>query len=151
MDNVLSVAEAGEQRLCREEDMERSELERLKGLHDLLMEDKRRLWNELRSELFEKLGQELHTQYDMPRDIGEQSILDLLEETGLGVADLRREQLTRLEEALVRLETGSYGICEECGRKIDEARLRVAPYATCCLSCQEGREKTAAPARKATL
>ena len=59
--------------------------------------------------------------------------------------------MTRLEEALVRLETGSYGICEECGRKIDEARLRVAPYATCCLSCQEGREKIAAPARKATL
>ena len=55
------------QRLCREENMERSELERLKGLHDLLMEDKRRLWNELRSELFEKLGQDLHTQYDMPR------------------------------------------------------------------------------------
>jgi DnaK suppressor protein len=135
----------------REKIMERRDLERIRQMHDLLMEEKRRLWNELRSELFEKLGEELHSQYDIPRDIGEQGILDLLEDTGLAVADIRRDELTRLEEALKRLEAGSYGICESCGRKIDEARLRVVPYVTCCIRCQQQRDEAAAVARKATL
>jgi DnaK suppressor protein len=127
------------------------EQERVRQMRDLLMEEKRRLWKELRSELFEKLGEELHSQYDIPRDIGEQGILDLLEDTGLAVADMRREELTRMEEALKRLEAGNYGICESCGRKIDEARLGVAPYVTCCVKCQKQREEAAAVARKATL
>lgn len=125
--------------------------ERQKRLYDLLMEEKRRLWNELRTELFEKLGEGLHTQYDIPQDIGEQGILDLLEDTGLAVVDIRREQLTRMEEALMRLEAGSYGICEACGKKIDEARLHVAPYVNCCIRCQEQREGLTVAPRGVTL
>jgi len=125
--------------------------ERQKRLHNLLMEEKRRLWNELRAELFEKLGEGLHTQYDIPQDIGEQGILDLLEDTGLAVVDIRREQLTRMEEALMRLEAGNYGICEACGKKIDEARLQVAPYVNCCVACQEQREEASFTPRGATL
>lgn len=114
---------------------------------ELLLEEKRRLWNEVRSELFEELGEELHTQYDLPRDIGDQGILDLLDDTGLAIIDIRRQQLTQLEEALVKLEEGRYGRCEDCGRKIAEARLRVAPYAPCCVDCQAKREGPAATGR----
>lgn len=125
--------------------------ERQERLRNLLMEEKRRLWRELRAELFEKVGEDLHTQYDIPQDIGEQGILDLLEDTGLALVDMRREQLTRMEEALMRLEAGKYGICEACGKKIDEARLHVAPYVNCCTKCQEQREEAAATPRGATL
>ena len=109
-------------------------------LRALLLEEKRRLWGEVREELFEKLGEELHTQYDIPRDIGDQGILDLIDDIGLAVVDIRRKELTQLEEALVKLESGHYGRCEDCGKKIDEARLRVAPYAACCVHCQSKRE-----------
>ena len=114
---------------------------------ELLLEDKRRLWNEVRAELFEQLGEELHTQYDLPRDIGDQGILDLLDDTGLAVVDIRRRQLTQLEEALVKLEAGRYGRCEDCGKKIDDARLRATPYAPCCMHCQAKREGPAATGR----
>jgi DnaK suppressor protein len=134
-----------------EEIMVLKDRERQTRLHNLLMEEKRRLWNELRAELFEKLGEGLHTQYDIPQDIGEQGILDLLEDTGLAVVDIRREQLTRMEEALMRLEAGNYGICEACGKKIDEARLQVAPYVNCCVACQEQREEASFTPRGATL
>jgi DnaK suppressor protein len=121
--------------------------ERQGWLRELLLEEKRRLWNEVRAELFNSLGEELHTQYDLPRDIGDQGILDLLDDIGLAVVDIRRQQLTQLEEALVKLETGRYGRCEDCGKKIDAARLRVAPHAACCLHCQAKREGPAATGR----
>jgi DnaK suppressor protein len=111
-------------------------------LYDLLVEEKRRLWNELRFELFNTLGENLNKQYDIPLDIGERSVLDLLEDTGLTVADIRIEKLTLMDNALLKLENGSYGICDECGKDIDEARLNVFPYAACCAVCQQQREGT---------
>jgi DnaK suppressor protein len=127
--------------------MPKTDKERQGWLRELLLEEKRRLWSEVRAELFEQLGEELHTQYDLPRDIGDQGILDLLDDTGLAIVDIRRQQLTQLEEALSKLEAGRYGRCEDCGKKIDDARLRVTLYAACCVPCQAKREGPAVPGR----
>lgn len=127
--------------------MPQADKERQEWLRTLLLEEKRRLWSEVWAELFDNLGEELHTQYDLPRDIGDQGILDLLDDTGLAVVDIRRRQLTQLEEALVKLDAGHYGRCEDCGKKIDAARLRVAPYAPCCVPCQTKREGPATTGR----
>jgi len=120
--------------------MARIDRERQKRLRNLLAEEKRRLWNEVRMDLFETIGEGLHTQYDIPQDIGEQGIIDLLEDTGMAVADIRRQELTRMEEALRKLDAGSYGLCEDCGEAIDEDRLQVSPYAPSCIACQKRRE-----------
>lgn len=109
-------------------------------LQDLLWSEKRRLWNELRVELFGQPGADLNKQYDIPQDIGDRGILDLLADTGLAVADIRREQLTQMDGALAKLENGTYGICEDCNKEIDTARLQVEPYATCCVKCLQLRE-----------
>ncbi|OGO05431.1 MAG: hypothetical protein A2Y73_06335 [Chloroflexi bacterium RBG_13_56_8] len=53
---------------------------------------------------------------------------------------LKRDEelmLADAEEALKRMDEGSYGICRRCGQAIDMARLRVLPTAALCLSCQE--------------
>jgi DnaK suppressor protein len=114
-------------------------------LRNLLVEQKRMLWNELRSELFEQTGAELHNQYDVPQDIGEQSILDLLSDAGLAVADIRHSQLTQLEEAERRLEMGSYGVCESCGETIELKRLKLLPFTAFCVNCQREQEGPAKP------
>jgi DnaK suppressor protein len=120
--------------------MLRSDGTRYDQLRDILLDEKRRLWNELRTELFDKLSVDINKQYDIPQDIGDRSVLDLLEDTGLAVAELQREQLTQMEKALAKLSEGGYGLCEDCGMEIDEARLRVTPYAICCVECQQKRE-----------
>lgn len=115
-------------------------------LQEILSEEKRRLWTELRREIFHDLGEGMHGQYEVPQDIGEQGLIDLLSDTGLAVAEIRKAELIRLEGALERLEEGRYGTCEECGEEIDEERLKVVPYAACCVTCQKEREGAATPA-----
>jgi DnaK suppressor protein len=109
-------------------------------LRDLLVEQKRKLWADLRQEIFDQQGEQLHDQYSIPQDIGEQSILDLLADAGLAIADIRRTQLTQLEEAERRLEMGTYGKCEMCGEPIGFERMKAVPFAAYCVNCQRQQE-----------
>ncbi len=109
-------------------------------LTKLLQAEKRRLWAEVRRDLLEKVSGELHGEREIPQDAGDQSLIDLLEDTNLAVADIRRQELTRIDETLERLRHGRYGLCEECGVAINLERLRVLPYAAYCVSCQARRE-----------
>jgi|YNPNPStandDraft_1061719.scaffolds.fasta_scaffold03021_5 RNA polymerase-binding protein DksA len=62
-------------------------------------------------------------------------------------AGMKRSQelkLAEVEDALRRMDEGSYGICRRCGAAIDAARLRAMPTAALCLSCQERAEETLA-------
>lgn len=123
------------------EKLEGDELE----FRDLLAEHKRRLWAELRDEIFAQTGENLATQYDIPQDPGEKSMLDVLSDAGLAVADIRRQQLTALEEAQSRVEAGTYGKCEGCGERIDIQRLRLMPFTAYCLDCQKEKEGPSKP------
>jgi len=51
------------------------------------------------------------------------------------------ERINQLTAALRRVEDGSYGRCERCGRDIEPARLKALPEATTCLACQERAER----------
>ena len=48
-----------------------------------------------------------------------------------------RQELRKISAALLRLESGDYGICVECGQPIKEGRLQVYPYADECIECAE--------------
>lgn len=48
------------------------------------------------------------------------------------------DQMTR---AIARIDEGSYGTCERCGRPIDAARLRALPHALLCLDCKRREER----------
>ncbi len=57
-----------------------------------------------------------------------------------------REQRLRLEvlNALRRIEAGTYGLCELCGRTIAESRLNALPQTPVCVECERAREYAAA-------
>jgi DnaK suppressor protein len=118
--------------------------ERFSAMKEILLEEKRKLWNELRMELF-PVQDKLNSQFDNPQDIGDQGMLDLLADTGLAVSDILRDKLSRMDAAERKLEEGSYGICEDCGVEIAEERLRVQPYAIRCVPCQEKSEGPSYP------
>lgn len=45
--------------------------------------------------------------------------------------------LQAIDEALVRIEKGAYGVCRDCGEPIAEARLNAIPWTRVCITCKE--------------
>ena len=64
-------------------------------------------------------------------------------EMTFAVRGLLVERANRLAEALERLRSGEYGVCEVCGEAISPARLRAIPEVTTCVRCQDAEERRA--------
>jgi DnaK suppressor protein len=73
-------------------------------------------------------------------DAGESSEADIQEDIELALIQMKSETLNRVEDALTRLEQGTYGNCFDCGEEIAEKRLRALPFAVRCKDCEEARE-----------
>jgi RNA polymerase-binding protein DksA len=50
--------------------------------------------------------------------------------------------LSQIDDALAKIDAGTYGVCDRCGQAIAPARLEALPYATLCVSCQDRVETT---------
>lgn len=59
----------------------------------------------------------------------------------LRIKDRERKLIGKVKEALDRIENGTFGICEECGRPISEKRLMARPVTTLCIDCKTEGEK----------
>jgi DnaK suppressor protein len=57
------------------------------------------------------------------------------------IRDRELKLLKKIEEAINRIENGTYGICESCGCEIEERRLNARPVATLCIACKEEQEE----------
>lgn len=62
-------------------------------------------------------------------------------EFSLGLASNERKSLYELDDALKRIEEGTFGICDDCQGGIPKIRLRAVPSARLCIKCQKKREK----------
>lgn len=62
-------------------------------------------------------------------------------EFSLSLASSEREALYELDDALKRIEEGTFGVCEECKSLIAKNRLKAVPYAKLCVKCKEKKEK----------
>jgi DnaK suppressor protein len=51
---------------------------------------------------------------------------------------IEKDRVEAIDRALRKIETGSYGFCEKCGDRIDDARLEAVPWAPLCISCAAG-------------
>jgi len=74
------------------------------------------------------------------RDEAESSDAEIQDDIEFALLQMKAETLTKINEALARLEEGSYGYCYECGGEIAKPRLRALPFAVRCRDCEEARE-----------
>ena len=73
-------------------------------------------------------------------DAAESSEADIQDDIEFALIQMKSETLHRIEEALARLDEGTFGNCFECGDEIAERRLRALPFAVRCKDCEEARE-----------
>ena len=114
--------------------------------HDVL----RRMLEERRGEIQEKLRairEEIPSYQDEVRDTEEQSVTDFAQEMDFALMEMKAQTLIRIDEALQRVEQGTYGTCDQCGQDIAAVRLSAVPFALLCLECQEREEMLAAEER----
>lgn len=70
-------------------------------------------------------------------DAEDMSLRDATGAQQIALLEARTRERIQLDEALQRLDEGTYGICEDCETPISPARLRALPFARRCVSCQE--------------
>jgi DnaK suppressor protein len=63
-------------------------------------------------------------------------------ELNLLISDRDREKLLQIEDAIKRIDDGSYGICVECESPIPKERLLIMPFARLCVNCQAEIERS---------
>lgn len=57
----------------------------------------------------------------------------------LGSQDVKR--MRAIENAIIRIQQGRYGLCMKCSKKIPQERLKALPYAVLCIECQKDEER----------
>lgn len=112
---------------------------RQESLRQMLVAKRQEVMNDIRG----KIGHSL-TDDQMRRlegmDSGDQAMMDLERELGISLSEMRNRQRQMIDDALLRVEEGSYGICAECGVEISEKRLAAVPFAKLCVDCQTQAE-----------
>ncbi len=59
----------------------------------------------------------------------------------LRIRDRERKLINKIRMSLKKIEEGTFGICEECGEKISEERLKVRPFTSQCINCKTELEE----------
>lgn len=62
-------------------------------------------------------------------------------ERDLSLVNNLRDLMERIDKALVKIEEGTYGLCERCGKPIEKLRLKALPYANLCIKDKQAEER----------
>ena len=121
--------------------MRKTDLERCRKL---LVERRRELLESMGliedshgSTIKEATGDLTHYSYHM----ADQGTDNMEREMAFAHGSKGRRLLYHLDEALLRIEEGTYGKCHECGKQIQMPRLRAVPHARLCIQCKSAEEE----------
>jgi DnaK suppressor protein len=115
--------------------------ERYDELKQMLEDRRREILNEVQSRIKDVRTEGAGGLTAGVVDAEETSVADIQEDIELALIQMKAETLTRINEALGRLEENTYGRCNECGQEISPQRLRALPFAIRCKDCEEARER----------
>jgi DnaK suppressor protein len=116
----------------------------LADLNENLVKMKAKLMAEIDSELkAEREGNkdEGMDTYDLASEERDREINFIL-------SDRERVKIKQIDDALERMEDGSYGVCESCGLEVAEERIAAMPFTRLCRDCQQDQEREAKSQRR---
>jgi DnaK suppressor protein len=113
---------------------------RYADLKQMLEDRQREIVNEVQGRIRDQREADAWGKVNEVLDAGESSEADIQEDIEFALIQMKAETLTKINDALARLEDGVYGYCADCGGEISDKRLRALPFAVRCKDCEEGRE-----------
>jgi DnaK suppressor protein len=123
--------------------MEKVDQERYDTLKSMLEDRRREIQEKLRS-----LRETMPVEASQAADAEEQSVNDFVRDIDWALTQMKAESLAQIDNAILRLDEGVYGTCEECEEEIGAPRLQALPFATLCIRCQEDFEQRTAEDRQ---
>lgn len=102
---------------------------------NMLLDERKRLEKERHARLAEEMevGVELADYDSHPADAASETYERTM---NYAIEENFREIIERVDEALRKIDLGTYGLCDRCGEPINPERLKAIPYATLCIECQ---------------
>ncbi len=126
---------------AKNKEPEESEEQRKERLRKLLITKRQEIIREAKNEIGKFIRGENRQLAETALDDGDWSVVDLAEDLNLQKLTVHKQTLNKIDEALRKLNEGTYGICEDCGSEISEERLKIIPFAIYCVDCMEKREE----------
>ena len=114
--------------------------ERYSDLKRMLEDRRREILSEVQGKMRDQRDDSTWGRLNEVLDAGESSEVDIQEDIEFALIQMKAETLTKINEALHRLDEGTYGYCSDCGGEVSEQRLRALPFAVRCKECEEARE-----------
>jgi len=114
--------------------------DRYAELRRILEERRREILSEVHGKIRDVRAEGANNPTTGVLDAAETSEADIQDDIEFALIQMKAETLSKIEEALRRLEEGTFGYCFECGEEISERRLRALPFAVRCKDCEEARE-----------
>jgi DnaK suppressor protein len=114
--------------------------DRYSELAQILEERRREILDQVQEKIRDVRAESPNSPTQGVLDAAESSEADIQDEIEFALIQMKAETLHKIEEALRRLEEGTFGYCFECGEEISERRLRALPFAVRCKDCEEARE-----------
>jgi DnaK suppressor protein len=114
--------------------------DRYAELKEILDERRREILEQVQGKMRDARTEGANSPTQGVLDAVETSEADIQDEIEFALIQMKAETLHKIEEALRRLEEGTFGYCFECGEEISERRLRALPFAVRCKDCEEARE-----------
>jgi DnaK suppressor protein len=96
---------------------------------------------ELLSEAEQTLNSKISTEKESFPDPTDQAVAELDNNFLLRLRGREQKLLKKIDEAIARIEGGTYGVCESCGEQINIKRLEARPVTTLCIECKTRQEE----------
>jgi DnaK suppressor protein len=120
----------------------RAELSKRKDmLTKILFKKRGEVVEGLEARMHEKLTRETGQKIDSAMDSADQSAQDVDQGIDYSLLEMKYEQYKDIADAFRKLQSDSYGLCEECGNEISVKRLEVSPFARYCIECKTRKEE----------
>ncbi|HYZ11518.1 MAG TPA: TraR/DksA C4-type zinc finger protein [Actinomycetota bacterium] len=101
----------------------------------------RRQAEEIEESSFRNPQSELTGEVSFDEEYADAGTATFERERDLSLTNNIKDLSEKIERALERLEQGTYGLCERCGRPIEKARIKALPYATLCIKDKKAEER----------